>query len=102
MYEGSYNFGPDESDYVTTSTLVEMFFTEWGTSRQWGSDFQNGMHEAGILKLDCSKAKSVLGWKPRYSVDHSVKKTVEWYRTLYDNQNCRDLTMNQINEYLSL
>ena len=44
----------------------------------WENHWVGGPHEANFLKLDCSKIKTVFGWKPRYTVKEAVEKTVEW------------------------
>jgi CDP-glucose 4,6-dehydratase len=46
----------------------------------------NGPHEANFLKLDCSKAKAVLGWKPRWDIKTAVKKVVEFAKAASDEE----------------
>ena len=29
--------------------------------------------------LDCSKAKEILGWQPKYGIEEGIKKTTEWW-----------------------
>lgn len=77
-YADCYNVGPDEWDYVTTGELADLFCREWGNGQKWVSENVGGPHEANFLKLDCSKLKAVLGWKPRWSVETAMEKTVEW------------------------
>lgn len=31
--------------------------------------------------LDCSKAKSLLGWQPQYTTEEAIRKTTEWWTT---------------------
>ena len=86
-----YNVGPDDYDYVSTGTLATLFCEKWGEGMRWESRSAQGPHEANFLKLDCSKLKSTLGWKPRWHVDTAVEKTVEWskiYRGHGDIVNC--------------
>ncbi len=78
-YAGYYNVGPDESDCVTTATLVELFCRYWNeqngdVSLEWedGSGGADQMHEANYLKLDCSKMRSVFGWSPRWHIEQAV------------------------------
>ena len=74
-----YNVGPDECDCVTTGDLVDLFCTTWGDNAKWINQAEdNAPHEANFLKLDCSKLKSVFGWKPRWHIDEAVEKTIEW------------------------
>lgn len=78
---GWYNIGPDECDCVTTGQLVELFAKYWGSGFSWLNQAEvDAPHEANFLKLDCSKAKAVFGWRPRWHIDEAIKKTVEWTR----------------------
>lgn len=78
-FAGWYNVGPDECDCVTTGELVELFREKWGDGFSWVNQAEkNAPHEANFLKLDCSKLKSVFGWKPRWHMDEAVEKTAEW------------------------
>lgn len=46
----------------------------------WKIQGDDGPHEASLLKLDCSKLKSRMGWMPHWTIQEAVKKTVEWYQ----------------------
>lgn len=78
--EGAYNFGPDEENCVSTAALVELFCKEWG-GVTWETKGDNGPYEANFLKLDCSKAKAILGWNPGWDIKTSIKKAIELYAT---------------------
>ena len=77
-FAGWYNIGPDNADCVTTGKLVELFCDKWGDGQTWESRFMGGPHEANFLKLDCSRMKSVFNWKPCWTVEDAIEKTVEW------------------------
>lgn len=73
-YQGCYNVGPDESDCVTTGALVDLFCRCWGENARWENIAdENAVHEANFLKLDCSKIKSVFGWKPKWHIEKSIE-----------------------------
>jgi CDP-glucose 4,6-dehydratase len=76
--EGAYNFGPNDESGVTTGTLTDLFCTAWGEGASWTAEDDSGPHEADFLKLDCSKAKAVLGWKPKWDIKTAMEKTVEF------------------------
>jgi CDP-glucose 4,6-dehydratase len=78
--EGAYNFGPDESSCVSTGKLAGLFCDCWGPGASWKTQGDGGPHEANFLKLDCSKAKAALGWKPRWDIQKAVEQTVEFAR----------------------
>jgi CDP-glucose 4,6-dehydratase len=98
--EGAYNFGPDDESCVTNENLVKLFCGAYGAGASWRANRDGGPHEANFLKLDCSKAKSVLGWKPRWDIKTAVEKTVEFAKANTDEERaaCVD---RQISEYLA-
>lgn len=81
-YAGSYNVGPDDTDCWTTGDLVTLFCDKWnqrtGDSLKWINQYDGGPHEANYLKLDCSKLKTVFAWSPRWDVETTMEKIVEW------------------------
>ena len=78
-----YNVGPDECDCVTTGELVDLFCKTWGDGAKWENKAEkNAPHEANFLKLDCSKIKSVFGYKPRWHIDECIKMTVQFSKVM--------------------
>lgn len=85
-YAGWYNVGPDDCDCVTTGELVGLFAKHWGSGFSWeglqaqGRDGAQAKapHEANFLKLDNTKAKQWLGWKPVWHIDEAVAATAAW------------------------
>ncbi|MDR0835728.1 MAG: CDP-glucose 4,6-dehydratase, partial [Tannerella sp.] len=73
---GAYNFGPDDESCVTTGALVDLFCKTWGKDASWQTQNDGGPHEANFLKLDCSKSKNVLEWKPYWTIQTAVEKAV--------------------------
>ena len=100
-YQGYYNVGPDDKDCVTTGCLVDMFCRLWGGDVKWVNQYDGGPHEANFLKLDCSRIKSVFGWRPRYGVEEAVEKTVEWSRAYLDGEDMLEVMDRQITEFFS-
>lgn len=98
---GNYNVGPDDCDCVNTGDLVDLFCEKWGDGASWKNVSEaNAPHEANFLKLDCSRIKSVLGWKPRWHITDAVEKTVEWSRAYLAGQDINTVMEKQINEYI--
>lgn len=99
-YEGNYNFGPNDTDCVTTGNLVDKFCKFWEESSSWVDVHKDDCaHEANFLKLDCSKAKSVLAWSPTWSIDKALKMSVAWYKAFTQNKNMIEVTDQQIKEF---
>jgi CDP-glucose 4,6-dehydratase len=96
---GSYNFGPDEGSCVSTGRLVDLFCASW-EGASWRVQGDGGPHEANFLKLDCSKAKTALSWKPTWDIETAVSKTVEFARqkTADEQLKCME---KQIKEYFA-
>lgn len=59
-------------------------------------------HEAQFLRLDCSKIKNVLHWKPIWDVDEAVSRTVDLYKLIADGKQIEDRMIEQITEYQDL
>jgi len=84
--EGAYNFGADDESCITTGKLAGLFCDAWGSGAAWQTKEDSGPHEANLLKLDCSKAKAVLNWKPHLAIGAAVEKTVEFAKAGTDEE----------------
>ena len=100
-YAGYYNVGPDDKDCVNTGELVELFCSFWKEDAAWKNENAGGPHEANFLKLDCSRLKSVFGWRPVWDVSKAVEKTVEWNKAWLTKQELHDVMERQIREFLA-
>ena len=98
---GSYNVGPNEVDCFQTGALVDLFIRYWGEGATWVSRHDSGPHEAGFLKLDCSKLKTVFGWRPCWNLETAVEKTVEWSKCWLAGGDIRGCMDEQIRSFLS-
>ena len=102
-FAGSYNFGPDDESCVTTGELATLFCDSWGEEATWKNVSEaNAPHEANFLKLDCSKSKSVLGWKPHWGIRTAVQKIVEWEKAVKAGTLAAEITDRQIKEYFAM
>lgn len=98
-YGEGWNFGPDPSDARPVEWIVEHLSRSWGEGARWELETQTQPHEAGCLKLDCSKAAARLGWKPRLCLREALSLTAEWYRARQAGEPMRDFTLAQIEAY---
>ena len=96
----SYNVGPDEEGCYQTGELVNLFCDIWGNGQNWTDQSDHGPHEANFLKLDCSKIKTTLGWKPRWCVEKAVEKTVTWTKC-WLNGSAKDCLDDQIQDFFT-
>ncbi len=99
MVEGYYNVGPDDCDCVTTGQLATVFCELWGQEARWVSQGDGGPHEANFLKLDCSKLKHVLGWRPRWNIREALELTVEWSKAYLEGEEILAVMDRQIGSY---
>lgn len=97
---GSYNVGPEHADCLKTSEVCTLFCNFWGEDASWKVTGSNGPHEANILRLDTSKAKTKLGWKPAWNVERAIEETVKWYKCFAEKDDVIKVTEEQIKAYL--
>lgn len=101
-YSDAWNFGPGDESIMTVEELVKLVIKHWGCGA-YKIDTGQHPHEAGILKLDASKAHTMLGWKPILNVYEAVERTVNWYRNFYSGAgNIKELALKEIREYVEL
>lgn len=100
-YQGWYNVGPDDCDCVTTGDLVSLFCDAWGEGIRWKNVAEeNAPHEANFLKLDCTKLKSVFGWKPIWRIQTAIEKTCDWTKVWLAGGDIDAIMDLQIKEYI--
>lgn len=100
-YAGYYNVGPDDCDCVTTGQLVDLFCNYWGEGASWENQAEeNAPHEANFLKLDCSKIKSVFGWRPRWHIDQCIEMTCRFSKIWLSGGNIADEMIDEIRQFM--
>jgi len=99
MFAQGWNFGSDSKDASPVSELLELIQKYWKEPVKWSTDGSSHPHEAKFLKLDCSKAKRELKWKPAWDLDRSVKELVDWYQAWDSAQDMAEFSLNQIARY---
>jgi len=103
-WTGAWNFGPRDEDAVPVATLADMVFRIWGKGSRQASTDHTQPHETHFLKLDCSKAGHILGWRPRLNLEDTVSLTVSWYQQALSAEPRPDMyktTAGQIADYES-
>jgi len=96
MVADAWNFGPDSDSEQSVEFVVKTFARLWRGKVDWVTDNTDQPHEAGLLKLDSSRARDVLGWRPRFDLESSLAMTVNWYREAQAQKSMREITENQI------
>ncbi len=102
-FSGAWNFGPNDNDCRSVDYIVSYLKTlmpgHLGLDKEKVS---SNLHEAKLLKLDCSKAKIDLNWQPKLSLEKALDFTADWYQSYFSLGNLRKKSLEQINIYEGL
>ncbi len=96
----SYNFGPNDADTQDVETIVQAALSTWGKG-SYEVDMGYQVHEAQLLKLDITKSKVELKWRPVYNYKTAISETIAWYKAYYQNlsEDMAEITKVQIDKY---
>ncbi|MEG0633405.1 CDP-glucose 4,6-dehydratase [compost metagenome] len=92
----AWNFGPDSEGTATVGDVVKTMAQLWPSEVRWAIEPQAQPHEAGLLTLDSSKARQLLGWRPRWGLRQSLQKTLEWHHAWHEHQDMQQYCRTQI------
>jgi len=101
-YNSAWNFGPNDENIITVNELVKLIIKNWG-SGDVKVDTSSQPHEAGLLKLDISKARTFLGWNPVYNIYETIDRTINWYSNFYngiEKEKLYKISENEIRDYV--
>ena len=96
----AWNFGPRDEDCKSVRIVLDKIVKMWGDGVAWSIDENNNPHEAGFLKLDCSKAKLRLKWNPRWGLNHTLKLIVEWHKNYLNGGDIKENCLKEIKRYV--
>jgi CDP-glucose 4,6-dehydratase len=103
-YSSAWNFGPNDNNIITVEELVKLTIENWSNG-DYKVNIPGQLHEAGLLKLDTSKARTFLGWKPVYNIYETIERTINWYKYFYntvEKEKLFEITVNEIRDYINL
>lgn len=95
---GAWNFGPADDGSITVLGVVKAMQKRWDRVQYAVTGNVDQPHEAGLLKLDCSRARSLLAWEPVWDADSNFDKTISWYKAFYETGKVR--TADDLEEYV--
>jgi CDP-glucose 4,6-dehydratase len=98
-HAGAWNFGPRPERARTVRELAEEIVRTWGEGSVRVEADANAPHEAGLLQLNCDKARIELGWEARWSFSTAATETARWYRRFALGEAPLELTRDQIHRY---
>ena len=80
-FDEGWNFGPASSNECTVHDVASSIASNWGEGARLRIDRDSStLHEAGLLKLDSTKAHTRLGWRSRWDFAETMRRTTDWYR----------------------
>ena len=95
----AWNFGPELEDCVSVAELAELLGRLWPRGGRHTIQASPLPHEAGLLRLDASRAKQLLGWKPRWHLKEALRQTVEWHQAWLGGSSMGNFCRQQIERY---
>jgi CDP-glucose 4,6-dehydratase len=102
QFSQAYNFGPHLSDALPVEEMLKLAISSWGKGEYTVEKAEGQPHEAGLLKLDISKAINELNWQPKMNAQQAVSMTMDWYSAFNLNiKEISDFTTLQIKEFIS-
>ena len=99
-FSEAWNFGPREEEVQSVKWIVEKMASQFGEVASWITDDRAYSHEAHYLKLDCSKARMVLGWRSYWGLEHTLSRIVDWHKSWLQQANMLEHTRNELNDYM--
>jgi CDP-glucose 4,6-dehydratase len=98
-FEGAWNFGPKDEDCKNVQWILDKMVHLWKGRATWSLDNNPQPHEARFLKLDCSKANTLLKWEPIWPIESVLGLIYEWNSAYISNQDLYNRCVEEINLY---
>ena len=100
-HDAGWNFGPDAGDTCDVGSVARLFADAWRGDATVVESPDGGPHEAATLRLDSTKARLRLGWRPLVTLQDAVRLTVDWHRAnLTAGTDMRAVSLTQIERTL--
>ncbi len=99
-YAEGWNFGPKDEGCKSVQWILDKMVAKWGEGASWILDENNNPHEAGFLKLDCSKAANRLKWKPKWDLEKTLMMIIDWHQNFIKGHDVREECLKEIKEYI--
>ncbi len=98
-FADGWNFAPSDEESISVEEVVKKVKKYWDKINYKINQDLKPLHEANLLKLDCSKAHLLLKWNNVWNSDTTFKRTVIWYKEFYENVNV--ITKDDLSSYIS-
>ncbi len=95
----AWNFGPDNEGLVSVGELVERLAQRWPGRAPWTAEATGQPYEAGLLSLDSSQARARLGWRPLWTLQQAIERTLDWHQAWQAGEDMQTFSRTQIVAY---
>lgn len=95
----AWNFGPKDEDCKPVSWILDEMVRSWGNKASWVLNKDNNPHEAGFLKLDCSKASQKLQWSQKWDLKYTLESIIKWHKVYLSKGNVKLQCLEEIKSY---
>lgn len=100
-FSEAWNFGPYAEDNKTVEELVQQALQIWGEGKYDKPTLVGQPHEAGLLKLDISKAISSMSWRPKMKSEEAIAVTIGWYKSLLSGRSALSIVDEDLKRFLN-
>jgi CDP-glucose 4,6-dehydratase len=94
-----WNFGPLDEDAKSVEYVAGILTQRWGDRASWIAPPGKHPHEAGLLKLDCTRARTELGWEPKWRLERALDAVIGWHRAFSSGAEMQSFSLQQIEDY---
>jgi CDP-glucose 4,6-dehydratase len=101
-FVGAWNFGPPEGEERTVGWVIDSLYRRWDTALQWVKDPDPGPPEMTFLKVDSTKSRAYLDWRPVLDLPTTLDWIIEWTRQYRDGADPRSVTLQEIDRFMAL
>ena len=101
VFAEGWNFGSDDNDAKNVEWITRKICELWGGGVMYEINKNPQPHEANYLKLDCTKAKTLLDWHPKWNIETAIQKIVDWNKSYLANSDMNLVCVRQIEEYFN-
>ena len=98
-YEYAWNFGPSKNNFKKVSEVVKV--AQKLENFKFIFDKNKKIKETAILKLDSDKAKRKINWSSKWNLSVTLKKTIEWNRSIKNNISVENKCVQQFLTYIN-
>jgi CDP-glucose 4,6-dehydratase len=98
-FAGSWNFGPSQFEVLPVKVLANKFIEKTDVKIEIRPKLKDDIEEKLILRIDAEKARRLLKWQTRTTLEKTISLTRQWYIDFYRGCEVKELCKQQIDEF---